>query len=703
MSLGPGIRRLPTDPGLVLALLLFAVAAIVLANLESTPLSGLRQAQFDSFQRLMPRPRNEHPVVVVAIDSQSLAAHGQWPWPRTQLARLYDRIAGERPRAVGFDMVFPEPDRYAPGELKTTLPGLSPRELERLPEPDATFARSLGSAPAVLAVVGLVNPLPGARPPARPLSSLSQGERAAATTPDFVSAIVSRPLLEAAAAGEGLINANPDDRNNGTERGVLRRVPTLAFVDRQPLLSLPLEMIRQALGDDTPAIPEFDSHGMRALKLGDYRLPTQPDGELLLHFGQADAHNYLSADDVLAGRYAPDSFAGRFVIVALVSAGLQDNIVTPLGESVPGVDVHVQVIESLLAGQALERPWWMPQLEMAALLLGGFILLVSVPRLRARHALFPYAIAASVLYAAGYVAFARSGWLFDGLTPALLLAPGFIALLGRTLIRADAERRRVERELQHNREVAARDAGELDAARRIQMGMLPDPQRLFPGETAFAVGALLEPAQAVGGDYYDIFRHDDGRICLCIGDVSGKGVPASLFMAISKTLTNTLTRRHGDLAAAVRDVERELSRENPEFLFVTAFVGLVDIAGGEMEYVCAGHDAPCLLRAGTLSRLPTENAGPPLCTIEDYPYAAARIALQPGDRLCLFTDGVSEAYDGHGVFGHDRLAAALLARQEQDASSAARGLRDEVRRFEAGQAPADDLTLLVFDYRPGPQ
>jgi adenylate cyclase len=134
--------------------------------------------------------------------------------------------------------------------------------------------------------------------------------------------------------------------------------------------------------------------------------------------------------------------------------------------------------------------------------------------------------------------------------------------------------------LQATREAAARINGELDAARRIQMGLLPNPASDFAGETRYQVAALLEPARAVGGDYYDCFALDPARLCFAIADVSGKGLPASLFMAVAKTLTGALTRRTDDLGLAMREVEAELNRENPECLFVTAFVGVLDANTG---------------------------------------------------------------------------------------------------------------------------
>ncbi|MBS1131251.1 MAG: CHASE2:Stage sporulation, partial [Proteobacteria bacterium] len=352
--------------------------------------------------------------------------------------------------------------------------------------------------------------------------------------------------------------------------------------------------------------------------------------------------------DVLAGVHPPELFNNHFVIIGFNSTGLQDRIITPLGESLPGIDIHAQVIESLLDGQALQRPYWIAQIELASLLCGGLLLIGTIPMLRARrYAALSFTALMLFLLAGGYLAFFAGRWLFDGASQIILLSPVFIALLGNTLITADTQRREAERQLQKSREEAAWVNGELDAARRIQMGLLPDTTAMFAEETRFEVAALLEPARAVGGDYYDCFMLDDRRLCLAIGDVSGKGVPASLFMAISKTLTGTLTRRQHDLGLALREIESELNRENPECLFVTAFISILDVETGTMEYACAGHDAPIVLRDGGLSRIDTANiSGPPLCTADDYPFLAAKVQLLPGDLLCLFTDGVTEATGG---------------------------------------------------------
>ncbi len=683
--------------GRAFPLLLLLLAAGLLTQPETQPLLGIREAQFDHYQRVLPRQRESEPVVIVGIDSQSLVQLGQWPWSRDLIAGLVDKIQAGRPLALGIDVVFAERDRYSPEVLARHIPGMTADTLAALPDPDRKLAAALEGTPAVLALVGLSKPLPGGRQPAKPLPVFDQDASRDRFLPHFVSALASRPVIAAAAAGEGLINATPELGQADNQRGVLRRVPTLAFVNELPFLSLPLEMIRVALGEAGSVQTEDGAHGMQAIRIGDYRLPVQRNGELLLHFGVSSSHYYLSAADVLAGMHDPALFRSRFVIIGFNSTGLQDRIVTPLGESLPGVDIHAQVIESVLAGHALQRPYWMQWAEMATLLGVGLALIAFIPRLRARYAVLGFALAATAILAGGYLAFFSARYLFDGASLLLLLCPPFISLLGNTLIAADSLRHSAEAQLQQSREEAAHMNGELDAARRIQMGLLPDTARLFPDERRFSVAALLEPARAVGGDYYDCFMLDERRLCVAIGDVSGKGVPASLFMAISKTLTATLTRRHAELGSAFRDIEAELNRENPEYLFVTAFIGILDVESGHLDYVCAGHDAPLIVRNGRLLSVDTRAiAGPPLCAAGSYPFESAGMQLQAGDLLCLFTDGVTEAMHGQEMFGVVRLRAAIVAFGATPVHDCASSLRDAVRRFEAGHPPADDLTLLFL-------
>ena len=273
-----------------------------------------------------------------------------------------------------------------------------------------------------------------------------------------------------------------------------------------------------------------------------------------------------------------------------------------------------------------------------------------------------------------------------------------------TILLAELDRRRraLREALQQERVAAAQVAGELKAARDIQLGILPDPKAIDGLPPSLSVSAFLESAKAVGGDLYDLFMVDDDRLFFLVGDVTGKGVPASLFMALSKAMSKSAALRAGSesMDVIIDMANEEISRENPASLFVTVFAGIVDSRAGTIEFCNAGHEDPhILLPDGSVRPLPCEG-GPPLCVFEGFPYPLERVTLAPGETLVITTDGVTEAKRADGTFyGHDRLVSALEhAAGETDLHEAIAGLAGDVRRFEAGADPTDDLTVLAVRF-----
>jgi sigma-B regulation protein RsbU (phosphoserine phosphatase) len=239
--------------------------------------------------------------------------------------------------------------------------------------------------------------------------------------------------------------------------------------------------------------------------------------------------------------------------------------------------------------------------------------------------------------------------------------------------------------------------GELSAARDIQVGMLPHTFPPFPDRREIDVFALLESAKQVGGDLYDYALLDRDRLFFVVGDVSGKGVPAALFMAMSMTLfkaTALTARSAGEIMARVN---AELARDNAGQMFVTAFCGVLDLKTGAMEYADGGHEAPFLRRSdGSVSRL-AKGGGMALGVLDDLTFQTERLQLEPGDALILFTDGVSEAANAdEDLYTIGRIERALLdARAGGDARALAEGLAEDVRVF-VGEAPqSDDIAILI--------
>lgn len=243
--------------------------------------------------------------------------------------------------------------------------------------------------------------------------------------------------------------------------------------------------------------------------------------------------------------------------------------------------------------------------------------------------------------------------------------------------------------------------GELSAARDIQEGMLPRTFPPFPERRDVDVYAMLQSAKQVGGDLYDYVLLDRDRLFFVVGDVSGKGVPAALFMAMTMTLFKaTALASTAGPDEIMRRVNGELSRENPGQMFVTAFCGILDLTTGAVEYSNGGHEAPFVRAAdGAVTRL-GKTPGMALGVFEDAEFAPARHRLSAGDALVLFTDGVSEAANtDDDLFTIARIETAL-ASVERGASARglAEGLADDVRVFVGEAAQSDDLAILVVRY-----
>jgi sigma-B regulation protein RsbU (phosphoserine phosphatase) len=237
---------------------------------------------------------------------------------------------------------------------------------------------------------------------------------------------------------------------------------------------------------------------------------------------------------------------------------------------------------------------------------------------------------------------------------------------------------------------------ELDLARDIQMGMLP---RAFPARPEIDVAAALRPARAVGGDLYDVIVDGD-RLWLLVGDVSGKGVGAALFMAVTKTLFRAIAPGAETVAAAVCRVNDELARDNERAMFVTAFVGRIDLATGELEYVNAGHSPTYRVEAGGRTAPLGGPVDPALGAVEGFGYRQGSLRLRPGDALVMYTDGVVEARNPAGEEFHAlRLEAHLAASRDVPAAGIVSGLVEKVEEFAGEEPQYDDVTVLALRWR----
>jgi sigma-B regulation protein RsbU (phosphoserine phosphatase) len=240
---------------------------------------------------------------------------------------------------------------------------------------------------------------------------------------------------------------------------------------------------------------------------------------------------------------------------------------------------------------------------------------------------------------------------------------------------------------------------ELNIGRDIQMSMLPLEFPAFPHRTDFTVFATLEPAREVGGDFYDFFLLDEDRFCFCVGDVSGKGVPAALFMAVTKTLIKSRATNDFSPASILTHVNDEISANNDSAMFVTLWLGILDVTSGTLEYTNAGHNPPYLLRhTGEVVRL-AERHGPVIGAVDGLVYSEGSGQLERGDVVFVYTDGVTEAMDPDGqLYEEDRLVEVLQSSDIDSVESLVHASTDDVWRFQADAEQADDVTVLAVEF-----
>jgi sigma-B regulation protein RsbU (phosphoserine phosphatase) len=241
---------------------------------------------------------------------------------------------------------------------------------------------------------------------------------------------------------------------------------------------------------------------------------------------------------------------------------------------------------------------------------------------------------------------------------------------------------------------------ELLIAREMQMSILPKIFPPFPHRREFEIYAVIEPAKEVGGDFYDFFFLNERHFSFVIGDVADKGVPASLYMAVTKTLIKAVAEQGHPPGEILTRVNRELASGNSSSMFVTVFLGILDTLSGRVVYANGGHNPPLLIRPQGSVDFLAPSGDPLVGALEGLSYQTAELVLAPGDSLFLYTDGVTEASNRNGeLFSEDRLKDSLQGRQSAAPREVIEVIKARVESFAAGAPQADDIAMLMIRFQ----
>jgi adenylate cyclase len=413
-----------------------ALVIVALANcawLLPTPFERLRLAAFDTLQRAFPWNPPDVPVTVVDIDEKTLARHGQWPWPRSKLAALVDRLRDLGAASTAFDTVFAEPDRTSPAAAIGQLPAAAQDQLKTagitFPDHDQTFAAAIGRGGVTLGVGLIAEPTQRRIRPKANFAII--GGDPGTDLPQFAGTVLNIPALEDAAAGLGSFSFV-----GGTDE-ILRRMPLVALSAGQLVPSLALEALRVATGERTLRL-RLDRAGAdgavesMTLALADVEIPLDRGGALLLHHRPPRTTSVVSAADVLddPGDGLRAKVQSHIMLIGTSAVGLADLRPTPLNAFEPGVNLQAAALTQILAGHFLSRPAIAALLEMLAAAMASALLLVSLQRFGLWAATAATAILLLAIGSATIVAFRSYGLLIDPVLPAtMVIATFFVASL----------------------------------------------------------------------------------------------------------------------------------------------------------------------------------------------------------------------------------------------------------------------------------
>lgn len=416
------------------------VLLVVFAGLrlwDPPPIQELRLRTFDMFQLIDPRHKAARPVTIVDIDDKSLARLGQWPWPRTRIADMIQNLTSNGAVAIGFDVVFSEADRLNPDLVASQMRYLDDAtrtRLRELPSNDQILAEAIKRSRVVLGETGQRD-IAAEIDTTLPLTGVATvgEENAERFLFEFPGLLRNVPVIEKVAAGRGLFTIR-------TERdGLIRRVPMIMRAQGNIMPSLSLEILRVVTGTPTLLV-RTDKAGIKAVRLKGVEIPTDRNGQLWVHYARQDPSIYVSAADVLDNTVSPGKIAGKLVLIGTSAVGLNDLKTTPVSSTMPGVEIHAQVLESLLSGAAISQPNYALVVELLAALIIGLLVIIFTPNLGPVRLVLAGAMFAAILVGVSWFSYAQYRFLIDFTYPLLSTTAIYLTLIFASFVREQRQR-----------------------------------------------------------------------------------------------------------------------------------------------------------------------------------------------------------------------------------------------------------------------
>ena len=615
---------------IVFLILLFFLIGLKVIN--PSFIKSVSFLSFDLYQKTFPLKKQSSAVVIVDVDEKSLVKFGQFPWSRNVFAKIVENINKTNPKAIGFDIFFTEKDKQSPEEIIKAY-SLIPNDvaqLQKIKGHDEVFREQLDKSNSVLAVLGSNVSSRGSYDRSAKAKFFSKGGDPNNFTYAFPYSIGSLEKLENSVKGLGSISFL--DQSDG----IIRSIPLLIRFNKKLYPTLGLEMIRVGSGQKNLFI-ELDEIGIKKINVRPFKISSDPNGLFWVRYKQSRKSQYISAGLVFDGKFDEEIFKDKYVLIGASAQGLFDLVKTPLGVTIPGVEVHANVIENILDNSYLIRN---PNVYVFELLFSIIISLVTFyfsQTIKPKYSLLIFFGSITSVILIGFVFFLLRSELIDITYPIFMVAIIFLTGLYFRFIR--------ENELAIlNLQKQAVLKKERELAGEVQKSLFPEA-----GKFEKFVYAKNVPARDVSGDYYDIIEINDNEFYFTLADVSGKGVRSGMLMAKASSVFRTLANLTMPLEKVVYLVNNEIVEAKFKGMFVTAVFGKMNVSNGEIEIINAGHESIMLLDNNKNFEFIKSDL-PPVGIIK-YPTEkmVKKRSLNIKDKtFVVYTDGVTEGYLENG-------------------------------------------------------
>jgi len=666
--------------------LFFLILLIFLVLLKFANLNFIKSISylgFDLYQKVFPLKNINSEVIIIDIDEKSLGKFGQFPWSRSVFAKIIENVNQADPKSIGFDVFFTEKDKQSPDQIIKSY-NLSPSdfsEFNKIKGHDEVFTEQLRNSKSVIAVLGSNVVSHGSYDRKSKARFLSKGGNPKNFTYGFPHSIGSLEMLEKNSKGLGSISFL--DQTDG----IIRSIPLIVKLEDKLFPTMGLEMIR--VGESKKNIfIEMNELGINKINIKPHKIKSDPNGIIWIRFKKQLKSQYISASSVFDGTFDDERFKNKYVLIGASAQGLFDLVKTPLGGStIPGVEVHANVIENILNNNFLIRDPKLFILELIASILLVSIVFFLSQKLKPKFSLFIFfgSILLTVLF--GFTIFLTKSSLIDISYPIFMLTITFLSGLYFRFV----EENKIALE---NLKKEAKLLKERELAGGVQKSLFPDISKFEN-----FIYALNIPARDVSGDYFDVIKVNKDEYYFTLADVSGKGVKAGMYMAKASSIFRTLTNLSFPLEKVVYGVNNELVEAKFKGMFVTAVFGKFNLETGEVNFVNAGHESIMIVdRQKNFEFIKSEM--PPIGIIKYFTESMVKsTTINLKDKtFIVYTDGVTEGYLKNGQeLGAEGVQKIISNKDNLTPKIIVNSIADELNW--GADKLRDDITCLALDLK----